>query len=546
MDTLAELKRGREHYAHHAWLDAFEALSHASLDEPLSADDLELLARSAYMLGRDADYVGGLEQAHQAHLESGETRHAVRCAFWIGHNMLFRGEAAGASGWFARAQRLLERDEEDCVERGYLLIPVWLEQMGAGDFDAGYESAAKAAEIGERFGDADLLWLAVDEQGRALVMQGRIEEGLRLVDEVMVAAKGGELSPIVTGIVYCNTIAFCQNVYELRHAREWTEALSLWCERQPEMVAHNGLCLVHRAEVMQLHGAWGDALQEAERAAKRFTQGVLNELARGKALYQQAEVRRLRGEFEAAENTYREASRCGCEPQPGLALLRLGQGNHEAAAAAIRRAVGEAIQPLKRVRLLPAYVEIMLTVEEFERARAAGRELDEIAASQGSDALRAMSAHAQGALALAEGDASNALVPLRRSLNIWQELEAPYECARVRVSVAGACATLGDEDSAALELEAAREIFERIGAASDLARLDSLATGTTVLEHHGLTARELEVLRLVAAGKTNREIAATLVISEHTVARHLQNVYAKLGVSSRTAASAFAFRQHLV
>jgi hypothetical protein len=256
MHAFEELDRGRESYATGAWTEAYESLSRAERAEALGGADLELLARSAYMLGRDDDYVGGLERAHHAHLDAGEGLQAVRCAFWIGHNLLFRGETVGATGWFARAQRLLERESGDSVERGYLLIPVWLQQMGSGDHEAGYATAAEAPAIGERFGDDDLRWLAVDEQGRALINQGRVEEGLRLVDEVLVVANAGELSPIVTGIVYCNTIAFCRSVYQLPHARVWTQALTRLCEAQPEMVAHNGLCLVHRAEMMQLQGAW--------------------------------------------------------------------------------------------------------------------------------------------------------------------------------------------------------------------------------------------------------------------------------------------------
>jgi tetratricopeptide (TPR) repeat protein len=283
---------------------------------------------------------------------------------------LFRGDAVQASGWFGRAERLLETADQDCVERGYLLIPLWLKQMASGDHAAGNTTAAEAAEIGERFGDADLMWLASDDQGRALVNQGRVEEGLRLVDGVLVAALAGELSPLITGIVYCNTIALCQDAYELRHAREWTEALTRWCERQPEMVAHNGLCLVHRAEIMQLQGAWDDALAEATRAAERFTQCVLNQLACGTAHYREGELRRLRGDFGAAEAAYREASRCGVEPQPGLALLRVAQDRVDTAAAWIRRAVGETTRPLKRVALLPAYVEIMLAVGERGRSSA--------------------------------------------------------------------------------------------------------------------------------------------------------------------------------
>jgi DNA-binding NarL/FixJ family response regulator len=432
------------------------------------------------------------------------------------------------------------------VERGYLLIPLWLKQMGSGDYAAGYSTAREAAEIAERFGDTDLIWLARDDQGRALINQGRVEEGLRLVDEILVAAVAGELSPLVTGIVYCNTIAFCQDAYELHHAREWTEALTSWCERQPEMVAHNGLCLVHRAEIMQRQGAWEDALVEARRAAERFTEGVLNELACGKAHYREGELYRLRGELGAAEEAYREASRCGVEPQPGLALLRLGQGQGDAAAAAIRRAVGETTRPLKRVALLPAYVEIMLGVGEHERARAACEELAEIAEAQASGALQAMSSHARGTLLLAEGDPQEALIELRRAAELWQALGARYEAARTRMLVGAACGALGDADARTLELEAAQTTFAELGATPDLERVASDLSASPSVDAHGLTGREVEVLRLVAAGRSNRAIADELVISEHTVARHLQNVFAKLGVSSRTAASAFAFEHHLV
>ena len=546
VDTIDELERGRKSYARRAWMDAHESLSYADQVAPLGAEDLELLARSAYMLGRDDEYVSCLERAHHTYLEAGDASCAVRCAFWIGHNLLFRSEMSPALGWFARAQRLLEREERDCVERGYLLIPALLQHILSGDFEAAHTTALDAAEIGERFGDQDLVAIALMEQGHALVRQGRTEEGLRLVDETMVAVTAGELSPIVAGIVYCNTIAFCQSVYELRRAREWTAALTRWCEDQPEMIAHKGLCLVHRAEIMTLVGAWRDALEEAYRVGERFRRGVLNERALGHAAYRQGEVHRLQGEFAAAEAAYRESSRCGYEPQPGLALLRLAQGNCDAAAAAIRRVVGETTKPLKRARYLPAYVEIMLAVGDGEEARAAYRELEGIAERQGSDALDAMSAHAEGAVDVAEGDARAALLALRHAWQMWQELEAPYEAARVRVLLGLACRALGDDDTAVLELEAARGVFDRLGAAPDLAYLDSLASGTVPSGAHGLTARELQVLRLVAAGETNKAIAAVLVLSDRTVERHARNIFAKLGVSSRAAATAYAYKHKLV
>jgi DNA-binding CsgD family transcriptional regulator len=546
MAYAEELERCRESYATQAWTDAYDSLSRADRAASLGAEDIELLARSAYMLGRDDDYVSALERAHHSHLEAGAVLPAVRCAFWIGHNLLFRGESVRATGWFARAERLLERDGQDCVERGYLLIPVWLEQMGRGDFEAGYATAVEAAAIGERFGEADLVWIAVDEQGRALLNQGRVAEGLRLVDEVLVVANAGELSPIVTGIVYCNTIAFCRNVYELRHAREWTEALTQWCESQPDMVAHNGLCLVHRAEIMQMQGAWEDALNEARRAAEHFTEGVLNQLACGKAFYRQGEVHRLRGALAAAEEAYREASRYGSETQPGLALLRIAQGNSGAAAAAIRRAVSEATKPLQRAALLPSYIAIMLAIDEVGEASSACRELEQIAQRQGSEALVAMSAHARGAVALAEGDARTSLIALRRAQQAWLDLESPYEAAHTRILVGLACRSLGDEDTAAWELEAARGVFAELGGMPDVTRVDSLSRLDKPDDSFGLTARELQVLRLVAAGKSNRGIAAELVISDHTARRHLQNIFRKLGVSSRAAATAFGFQHDLI
>jgi DNA-binding NarL/FixJ family response regulator len=360
-----------------------------------------------------------------------------------------------------------------------------------------------------------------------------------------VAVTSGELSPIVAGIVYCNTIAFCRGVYQLRRVREWTVALTRWCASQPEMVAHNGLCLVHRAEIMTLGGAWEDALEELHRIGEQFTQGALNRLARGDAAYREGEVRRLQGEFDLAEEAYRKASGFGREPQPGLALMRLAQGRLDAAAIAIRRAVSESSRGLSRVALLPAFVEIMLASEDIDAAAGACRELDEIAAQQDSEAIDAMCWQARGTVSLAQNDAPAALAALRRAWHAWQQLEAPYEAARSRAALARACRVLGDDDSAALELQAARETFAELGAQPDLAAIEHLAATKDSEDTHGLSPREREVLRLVATGQSNRQIAAELVLSEHTVARHIQNIFAKLGVSSRTAASAFAYEHDL-
>ncbi len=496
------------------------------------------------MTGRENEYLEVLGRAYRAHLDGGDDRAALRSAFWVGVNLARRGETGPAGGWLARAQRLLDRADGDCVERGYLLLPRAFEHEARGDLEAAGAAVAEATATGERFGDADLFALAGHEQGHVLIRQGRVKEGLALLDEAMVAASAGELSPIVTGIVYCGVILACEDAHDLRRGREWTAVLSSWCDEQPEMVAFTGRCLIHRAEIMQLQGAWGDALEEARRAAQRCLQGE-NRWAAGEACYRQGELHRLRGDAEAAEQAYREASRHGREPQPGLALLRLAQGDAAVAAASIRRVVEESAEPGRRAAQLPACVEIMLAVGEHEAAREAGAELERLARDLDSAALGAMAARARGAVELAGGDPRAALAALRRAAQAWQDQEAPYEAARARELVGRACWALGDLDAARLELEAARAAFAELRAAPDLARIASLLEEGAPADRHGLSPREVEVLRLVAAGKSNREIAATLTISEHTVARHLQNIFAKLGVSSRTAAGAFAFEHDL-
>jgi DNA-binding CsgD family transcriptional regulator len=538
------LRRGRRAYARRAWGDAFELLSLSDHAVPLSAEDLELLATAAYMLGRPDD-LSGLERAYHLYLDAGEPLRAARCAGWAGTHLALRGELGRATGWLGRAQRLVERDGRDCVERGYLLFPRMFEQEATGDYEAAAATAAHAAEIGERFGDADLFALAAQSRGILLVGLGRVAEGLGLMDEAMLAVTAGELSPIVSGMVYCGVIVGCKHAYELRRAREWTASLTEWCEEQPDLVSFTGTCLVHRAEILQLQGSWRDALEEARRAEDRCAQ-AMNQRTAAQARHQQGEVHRLRGELAAAERAYRDASRGGWEPQPGLALLRLAQGNGDAAAATIRRALGETLGGPKRLALLPAYIEIMVAVGELEEARAASYELEAISKGFQSDMLGGTVAYARGAVELAAGNAQAALVALREAWHVWQELEAPYEAARTRVLIGLACRALGDDDTAALELEAARDVFVELEAGPDVARVGSLARRPDRAEKQRLTPRELQVLRLVAAGRTNKAIAAELVLSERTIDRHVSNMFAKLHVSSRSAATAYAYEHRLV
>lgn len=437
MQTVDELERGREAYRRRGWLDAFTTLAVADEAVPLGAADPELLGTAAYLIGRTHDGVRALERAHHLQLDAGEPVRAAWCAIWVGFGLVQMTELAQAGDWFGRAQRLLDREQRDCVEQAYLLVPVILQQLGSGQFAAARDTACLAAEAGERFGDVDLTAFALHAQGRALVKQGRVADGLALLDEAMVAVLAGELtSPLFTGRIYCSVIDACREVYELRRGREWTGALAQWCDAQPEMVNFTGQCLVHRSEILQLSDAWPDAIDEARRASQRFEQGVgVAHPSAPAAFYQQGELHRLLGEFSLAEEAYRTASRHGGEPQPGLALLRLAQGRGDAAVAAISRSLDATTDPLERARLLPAHIEIMLATGDVVAARTAGDELVTIAERFQGGALVAIAAHARAAVDLAVGDTRSALLAPRQALPVWQQVEAPYEIARLRVLV---------------------------------------------------------------------------------------------------------------
>ncbi len=473
-------------------------------------------------------------------------RHAPHAAaFWISFSLLLHGEMAPSSGWLARAQRVLDDGDHDCVERGFLLVPVALGHLFAGEHAAALTEFSAAVQIGERFGDADVTTLGRLGRGQALVLGGAQREGAKTLDEAMVAVTADEVTPMIAGLVYCAVIEMCHLMFDLRRAQEWTAALSRWCDSQPDLVPYRGQCLVHRAEILQFHGAWADAMDEARRAYEQLARPPAHP-AVGDALYRLAELLRLRGEFTRAEEAYRRASQHGRDPQPGLARLRLAQGRLAPAASAIRRAVDEANDSTMRSQLLAACVEIVLAVEDVDVARAAADELSGLAAALEAPVLQAISQHATGLVLLAEGDAGAALTVLRPAWVIWRDLEAPYEAARVRVAVGIARHALGDEDGAALEFAAAAAAFHELGATVDLAHVEQLTTTAVDVHTRALSARELDVLRLLATGMTNRAIAADLVISEKTVARHVANIYTKLDVSTRSAATAHAYEHGLV
>ena len=496
-------------------------------------------AVAAYLTGREDECLDLLTHGHQIAVDSGDRPAAARAAFWIAFQLLGGGDQAQASGWIGRARRLLEEHAELCVECGYILLPQGLAAFGGGDLARAEQLFAEAESIGQRFHERDLVALARQGRGRVFIASGRVTEGVALLDEVMLSVTSGELMPVVAGTIYCSVIAACFDLFDVGRAQEWTEALNEWCAARPGLVPYRGDCLANRSAVLRLRGRWHDAAGEATQAT---TRPATRQAAKAAALYELAEIHRLEGDVAAADDAYRRAAELGRQPQPGLALLRLSQGDVAAARASITRALAEH-RGRHRSSMLAAAVEIFVAAADLDAARTAAAELSLAADGSHSPWLGAMAHYADGTLRLAERQPAAALARLQDALSLWRQLDIPYEAARTRAAIGAACVQLGDNEGARLERDAAARAFRDIGAAADLARMapakPSAPTG-------GLTPREVEVLQLVARGQTNREIANALDISEKTVARHLSNIFTKLDLPTRAAATAYAFRHGLV
>jgi DNA-binding NarL/FixJ family response regulator len=533
----ADLTRGRRAYEQHNWAEAY-----ASLRAAEDAEDLQRLAIAASLTGREEDAIETLQRAHNAFLKRGDVEPAVRCGSNLVMTLLHRGETAQAAGWLARCRRLLDDGQRDCVEVGYLAIPAALQALMQGDFLRASDMFKGVIEIADRFDDPDLAAMGRLGRGQTLLGMGEIASGLECFDETMVAVTSGEISPLVAGIVYCAVIDGCRGIYDLRRAQEWTEALDQWCDSQPGLVQYRGNCLVFRARIKQLHGRWSEALSEAATACQRLSEPRLQPEA-GDAYYQLGELYRLRGDFVKAEAAFKQAHDLGHSPQPGLALIRLANGQVEAAAAALRREREEARDPSASCSVLPPFVETMIAAGDLDAARNGAAELGSIAERLDAPYVRALAAFAAGSVLLADGKHRAALESLRTAWSHWRGLDAPYEAAKTRVLIALACRAIGDADAAAMELDAARGALSALGAAPDLAYVDTLKRDRQPAG--GLSVREVEVMRLLAAGKSNRAIAVELFISEKTVARHVSNIFTKLGVSTRAAATAYAYEHGL-
>jgi ATP/maltotriose-dependent transcriptional regulator MalT len=535
--------RARAAYRRRSWAEARAAFREALARGSLDADDLSALANCAWWLGDLDEALPALQGVYRAYLDAGEPGQAALAAMDIAYTLALRGEEAQATGWLGRAARLLE-DRPDSLERGYLdYITGFEATFDAGDLDGALAAARQVQDVGERFGDETLIAAGVMGRGRVLLKQGQVGAGMALLDEAMVAAVSDELDPGWSGNIYCHLMRACEELADLRRAGEWTEVTMRWCERMPGAGPFLGICRVHRAQVLRVRGAWQEAEREVVRVCEtvpHFDVGIV-----GEAHYQLGDLRRQRGDLAGAEAAFAAARRLGRDPQPGMALVHLARGQTATAATSIAVALATvAGDPLARARLLPAAVEITVAAGDLGRARAASDELQDLAATYATTGFAAQAAYARGLLLLAGGDAEAALARLRQAQRAWQDLGAPYETARTRVLLASAYGLLRDREAARIEHAAARDELARLGAAWPAVSPLPAQAGAA-----GLTPREAEVLGLVAAGRTNQQIAAELVLSIRTVERHLSTVYDKLGVngrSARAAAVSYALRQGII
>ncbi len=543
--TADGFRGARDAYERRAWGDVCERLEPVEATEGLAPPDLRRLAVAQYLTGRVDQAMSSLERLHRALCDEDDLCGAARWAGWLALLHGQHGQHAQCSGWLARGDDLLRQHGAECAGQGLLLVPPALQALGAGDPGTAREHCRRITALGRRLDDPELLVLGRLGEGQALVAAGEVEDGIARLDHAMVAATTEEVLPILAGIAYCAVISTCRAIFDLRRAQEWTEVLRRWCDDQQSLRPFRGECLVHRSEIELLRGDWDAARDQVEEACRHFAT-IPYDPAVGAARYQLAEVLRLQGDLDGAEAAYTEAAAYGHRPQPGLALLRLAQGRTGDAATAIRRALDEAADDhARRAALLPAHVEISLAAGDVAAAERSATELVDVASRAGSTYLDGAAAHARGTVALLRGDTLQATEAGRTALQQWRRLETPYEAARSHVLLARAHRAVGDHDTAELEFTTARRALTTLGATTALAEVDELADQRGDAPG-GLTPREVEVLRVVATGASNRAVAEQLVISDRTVARHLSNIFAKLDVGSRAAATAWAYEHGLV
>lgn len=540
MDQLIEAREARARQDWQACFDALVETSAQSSDPTVEAERLDLLADAAWWLGRLDDCVDARERAYLLYDELRDDRRAGQCAVWLYEHHCFRASPSIAGGWLRRARRMLDGDE-DCAEFGALLLREAEVAHGNGALDAATALAERGVELGRRLRCADLEAEALQALGRVRIDQSRPAEGLALLDEAMLFVLDGRLSPYSTGKVYCSLISACEQLSDHGRAAEWTAATARWAARHPFAV-FPGLCRVHHATALQWRGQWAEAEQEATRACEELSGINLPNAAAAWA--EIGDIRRRLGDLDGAGVAFVNADRLCAQPRAGLALLRLAQGSVDVATSIINDALeGAGWNRLARAKVLPARAQIAIAAGDLGAAIAAVDELETIADDFASDGLQAAATSARGRVQVAQGDPA-ACATLRNAVARWTDLGVPYEIATARTLLGQACRHGDDATGAAAAFDAARQLFDNLGVSLDARASQTLPNQSPLPA--GLTAREAEVLRLVAAGHTNKEVASVLFLSDKTIARHLSNIFTKAGVSTRAAATAFAFEHDMI
>jgi ATP/maltotriose-dependent transcriptional regulator MalT len=535
-DPLAAV---REALSRQEWQAAFDAAHAAPAPSPaIEADRDDLLGEAAWWLGRLADAITARERAYRLFDELGDHRRAGRCAVSLWEHHAFGARAAMAGAWLRRARRHLG-DDPECVEHGALVLREAETAHGEGDLEGALALATGVIELGRTLRSADLEAEALQTVGRVLIDRGEVADGMGHLDEAMLFAVEGRLGPYATGKVYCSLISACEELGDLERAAEWTEATMSWAKRHPFAI-FPGICRVHRAVVLKRRGSLVEAEREASLACDEL---ALSHVGNSAAAYAEVgDIRRRLGELARAEEAFARAQELSGRPCGTLALLRLAQGRTDAAVSVITGCLRETTSQLARAGLLPAFVHVAIAGGQLEEARRALAELEEIADTFATPMLQATVRSTRGRVQLADGDPT-ATSTLRDALDLWQALDVPYEVATVRTLLGQALRAEGDEAAATESFAIAARLFDEIGAQAEAGLLRG--DPGPVLPA-GLTEREVEVLRLIAAGMTNNEIAGELYLSVKTVSRHLSNIFTKIGVSSRAGATAFAFEHALV
>jgi DNA-binding CsgD family transcriptional regulator len=553
MEAVADLTNNQVDGAHDRIEQARAALDRCAWAETLAlataagvaegereADRLDLVAEASWWLGNLDDCIVAREQAYARYEQVGNHVSAGQCAVWLYEHYMMKTRTAIAGAWLRRARRALDA-EPDCVAFGGLVLREAEVAHGSGDLGGAASLARGALDLARRLPSPDLEAQALQAIGRVLIDAGQLAEGLGHLDEAMLSAVEGRLGPYTTGKVHCSMISACEQLGDLRRAAEWTDATLRWSESHP-LAMWPGICRVHHAALLQLRGDWQAAEREARRACAELDGFHVGNVAAG---YNEiGEIRRRLGDLEGAEAAFAQAEAICGQQSAGLALVRLAQHRIDVATAIVSRLLGEQTwNELARAKLLPARIQISVAAGDLEVAADAASELERIATDYKSPALTAAALSARGRLLLAQGNATDACATLQRALQHWSQLEVPYEVATARLLLGQACRKCGDEDGAGWSFAQAADIFDRLGAAIETQQLRDLNERARLPA--GLTEREAGVLGLVASGLTNKEIAAALHLSERTVARHLSNIFTKVGVTSRTAAAAFAYEHDL-